>query len=105
MWEALGSAVANRLEQSPGKPIWVNSHGVDVVWCHIRLDPEPGAYHYVTYKSWPHRAQDPLQAAVSVPQTWSAGVGRSSIRPFPTSAEAAMSSSLRFPSPEEAPED
>lgn len=48
-WQAVGSAVANRLGAAP---LWLSTSGLGVHWLHVRLDSRPKYYTYAPYRSF-----------------------------------------------------
>ena len=46
LWEAVGEAVEERLNQ---RPLWLSTAGGGVSWLHVRLDARPKYYAYRPY--------------------------------------------------------
>lgn len=48
LFEAIGKAMKTELKE--GRPIWLSTAGLGVIWLHIRLDTTPKYYKTKTYK-------------------------------------------------------
>ena len=49
LWEEVGNAVEDRLDNRPNKPLWVSTSGLGIYWLHVRLDSYPKYYTYKPY--------------------------------------------------------
>ena len=50
LWQAVGRALAQTLDERGGAPIWLNTEGSGVPWLHVRMDSSPKYYHYDAYR-------------------------------------------------------
>ncbi len=48
LWQVTGKAIKERLSNDL---MWISTHGLGVIWLHIRLDSYPKYYHYDRYRN------------------------------------------------------
>lgn len=49
-WKAVGAAVSQAVASANGAPLWVSSHGLAVLWLHVRIEHAPKYISYSAYK-------------------------------------------------------
>jgi hypothetical protein len=50
LWQTVGQAMHDRLEQRPTENVWLSTSGLGVAWLHVRLDDQPKYYQHADYQ-------------------------------------------------------
>merc|ERR1711860_49151 len=50
LWQKLGEALKQKLEEKTSAYIWVSTSGTGVPWLHLRIDSKPKYYTFEAYK-------------------------------------------------------
>ena len=49
-WKAVGAAITTAVASANSAPLWISTHGLGVLWLHVRIEHAPKYISYSAYK-------------------------------------------------------